>query len=125
MITQERYGVRADGNPVTEITMYQEVAADHPMAITLPGLEGHYVKAMVGNSLTAIGAREVTRQQFLDAGEEIRLRGEAVMDELQRKHDLRQRELEEKKSEVRRELAKLGISPDTVNAILRQVREGV
>lgn len=125
MISQERYGIRPDGNPVTEITQYQEVAPDHPFALQLEGIEGYWTKTMVGNSLTALGAREVTYVEYLDAGEEIRLKSEAMMEELQRQRDQRAQELDAKKDQVRLELATLGLSPETINTILAQVREGV
>lgn len=122
-IIKERYGIRPDDNPVVETSTYIESTQEHPMAVQIEGVPGWWVRIGVGNSLTALNARPVTYTEYQNHAQEHRLRVEAIQEDLDRKRDLRQRELDAKKDQVKAELRKLGLSEDTVSAILDQVRE--
>jgi|SRR6185295_17522921 len=122
MITRERYGVRPDGRPITEVSTYIPTEPDHPLAEELAGEEGFWVRVSVGNSLTAMGAAEVSKAQFTGVVEEAQLLHEAVLQELADRQERVAQEIEEKKDVIRRELADLGLSQDAVTAILRNVR---
>lgn len=122
MITRERYGVRPDGRPITEVSSYIPVEPDHPLAEELNGEEGTWVRVSVGNSLTAMGATEVPKAKFTEAVEEAQLLHEAVLQDLADRQERVAQEIEEKKDVIRRELADLGLSQDAVTAILRNVR---
>lgn len=123
MIQVERYGLRSDGNTVVETTTYIESLPDHPLAVEVEGHPGWWIKTMVGNSLLAVSAQPVTKQRFNEANEEMKLRVEAIQEEIEQRRELRRRELEEKQDRIKRELEKLGLSTDTVNAIIQQVKE--
>lgn len=122
MITRERYGVRPDGRPITEVSNYIPVEPDHPLAEEIQGEEGFWVRVSVGNSLTAMGAVEVSKAKFNDAVAEADLRHEAVLQEIADRQEQVAREIEAKKDAIRRELTDLGLSPDAILAILRNVQ---
>lgn len=122
MITRERYGVRPDGRPITEVSTYIPAEPDHPLGEELSGVEGTWVRVSVGNSLTAMGATEVSKARFNDAVAEDELRHEAVLQEIADRQERVAREIEAKKDAIRRELADLGLSQDAITAILRNVR---
>lgn len=123
MITRERYGVRADGRPITEVSTYIPIEPDHPLAVEVPGEDGTWVRVSVGNSLTAMGATEVSHVEFTEAVQEAELRHEAVLAEIADRQERVQQEIEAKRDAIRKELVDLGLSTDAVTAILRQVRE--
>lgn len=123
MITFERLGVREDGNPVIETSTYTEVAPDHPLAVELEGHEGHWALVAVGNSFKHVRAKEVSRAEYNahvsslhDLIEERRLEHEAEKERIAN-------DLAHKKDAVDRELTKLGLSRETVMAILKQIQE--
>lgn len=124
MITVERYGVRADGNPVIETSTYIPAPPDHPLAVTLDGHEGTWVRIAVGNGLSAVGAQEVTEAKYRLAKDELRDKIERNELEARAKRQAAAEEIAAKKNEVRAELARLGLSPQTITAILDQVRQG-
>jgi hypothetical protein len=119
---RERFGVRPDGRPITEVTTYIPAEADHPLAVELAGEEGTWVKLSVGNSLAAMGAKEVSKAEFQEAVAEADLLHEAVLQEIADRQERVRREIEAKQDLIRRELLDLGLSFDAVNAIIRQVK---
>lgn len=122
MITRERYGVRPDGRPVTEVSTYIPIEPDHPLAVEIEGEDGFWVRTSVGNSLTAMGAQAVSRQEFQTAVEEAELIHESMMQELADRQARIDQEIEAKRDLIRSELLTLGLSNDAVTEILRQVR---
>lgn len=123
MIQIERYGVKEDGNTVVETSTYIEVQPDHPLATQIEGYPGWWGRISVGNSLTLMAAKPVSKEKFLEAKEEHRLRVDAIQEELEQRRERRQQEIESKKVKIKQELEKLGLSSDTVDAIVRQVQE--
>lgn len=123
MIVKERYGVRDDGNVVIETSTYVPTTPDHPRAVTIEGEEGYWVRVMVGNALPTVSAKEVTRQRFEEAKEELAFRTQAIQEELEQRREQRQQEIDAKKQQITAELRKLGLSTDTVAAIVNQVQE--
>ena len=123
MITVERLGIRnADENPVIETSTYIEVEPDHPMAVELKGHEGHFARVAVGNSLSQLNARPVTRAEFDFATDEIAARvADREAEALEEKTRI-EAEIEAKKTQIEGELLNLGLSPGAVHAILAQVR---
>lgn len=125
MITFERLGIRnSDDNPVIETSTYIPAEIDHPLAVELEGFEGFWVRIAVGNSFTAIGAREVTEAQFNAAKSELEDLIEIREIEAQEQRDRIRAELDSKRTAIRAELSKLGLSSDTITAIIDQVRQG-
>lgn len=122
MITTERLGVRADGNPVTETSSYISAAPDHPLAVTLVGHEGHWVRIAVGNHLESIGAKPVTQVEYNAAQSKLQEKVSQIAVEFRERQDVILREIEAKKGAIRAELSALGLSSDAVAAILAQVR---
>lgn len=122
MITIERLGVRKDGNPVVETSTYIPAAPDHPLAMTLAGVEGHWVLLAVGNSLKHAGAREVTKAEFNSHKSAIAELVEARLVEAQEVLDMAAAVREAKKADVEAELESLGLSAGAISAILDGVK---
>lgn len=122
MITIERLGVRPDGNPVIETSTYVPANPEHPLAVTLDSHDGFWVRVAVGNSLAHTQAKEVTPVEFNAAVSEIREMVEIRHLEAEQAREVIEAELTAKKEAVKTELANLGLSPTTVEAILDQVR---
>lgn len=123
MITLERYGIRnGDDNPVIETSTYIEADPDHPLAVEIEGHEGFWVRVAVGNSLTAVNARPVSKVQYNAAVSELHDRIEVMQAEHEARREAAKMELADKKAQVSKELAKLGLSAQTIDAILAQVQ---
>lgn len=78
----------------------------------------------VGNSLVHVNAKPVTRAEYNAAESKVNEIAAIRQAQAEERRETAQRELEGKKNEVRAELAKLGLSPQTIKAILDQVRQG-
>ena len=124
MITFERLGVRDDGNPVIETSTYIPADPNHPLAVELEGHEGFWVRIAVGNSFNHVRAKEVSRAEYNAHVAEIHDLNESRRLDAEEARERAKAELDAKKNEVRAELAKLGLSPQTITAILDQVRTG-
>lgn len=124
MITRERYGVRTDGSPVIETSTYVEVSPDNPLAEELQGVDGFWARVAVGNSLTVMAAKSVSKKDYDLAKEEHELRVDAAREELQQELDQKQREQEARQATAMADLRKLGIPLESIQALLFQAKTG-
>lgn len=125
MIEVKRFGIRADGNPVIEASTYLPAAPDHPLAVELPGHDGFWVRIAVGNSFSVIGAKPVTEAEYNQAANDIREIVERNEQEARLAREIAAEELATKRLAALNELAALGLSQTTIQAILDQTtRQG-
>lgn len=124
MITTERLGVRPDGNPIVETSIYIEAAPDHPLAVQVEGHIGYWVRTFLGNSLATHSAVEVTRMEWNAAKSALEEHIAQVKIDREARDEIIREEMKQKKDKIRLELIKLGLSEQTVSAILQQVQQG-
>lgn len=122
MIIKERLGIRSDGNPVIETSTYIPATPDHPDAVELEGVEGDWVLVAVGNAFNQVNATEVSLAEFTQAQEDIKAVLVAKEVEAEEIRNRVAAELAAKKTAIEGELANLGLSSETIQAILSQVK---